>query len=221
METEDRGLNSGDQQQTDHQTGADTTSNDTSGKSGNPKPKRPRKRSTTTQTTGSDQSGKEKETNPPDPVLINEQIPVVKSKPRSHKKIIKPDIKEIAENMAYFIQGIFTLVAGRAGEHWNINYDEALKVATPAARILDRLDLSEKVSAYSDYMALAAAIFSIVVPRIIFEAAENKNKREVPQIVYTDQGPAESNGAKTQSENQTASYGGGGFTDVLDAIIGG
>jgi hypothetical protein len=200
---------------------------------GSTEPKRKRGRpkgSTTTQAPGSDQSGKEEKENQADPVLVGAQPPVIKPKRSHHKKTTpKADIKDLTENIAQAVQGIFALVAARAGEYWQVSHEEALKVAAPAARILDRLDLSGRASAYSDYIALAVALFGIIAPRLFMAQLQKpaENKREVPRLVRTDNRNDNSKRTPDHSDQsdqlkyETSHYNNGDFANVIDQIIGG
>lgn len=171
------------------------------------------------QTAGSNQHGTETQENAPDPVLIGKQDRVVKPKKSSKKK---PDIGALVNNLANFIQTMFALMAARLGPHWNITEAEAQAVATPAARILDRLNLTERAGAYSDYAALAIALSGIIIPRLMADALMKKPpKKEVPKLVRIDsKTTADSSTKPVIKKDAATTNGNGNFADVIGEIIG-
>ncbi len=171
--------------------------------------------STPSKAASSDQSPEETQENTPNPVLITPQPPVVK---RSHhkKKTPKADVNELAGYIAQLIIAMFSMIATKAGDYWQVGYEESMKVALPAARILDRLDLSGKVSAYSDYAALIVALFGIIAPRIFMlnQLKKTPAKEEVVNAQTTTD--PNSNPARPTNENTGA---GNAIADLIDSII--
>jgi hypothetical protein len=100
------------------------------------------------------------------PVKIN--IPERKEKKSKIKKDeVKNDNENLTQTVNMMLMGIFGLVAGRAGEHWNITLEEASGVSLPLSRILERLGFLETANQYGDYVALITAVGIIVIPRVL------------------------------------------------------
>lgn len=83
-------------------------------------------------------------------------------------------IDELAENISVIIKTGFELVAMRTDPLWCISTDEANSIAAPLARIMDRMELTEKIDEYGDYVALAAAAGWVVVPRFLMYQDKKK-----------------------------------------------
>lgn len=159
------------------------------------------------------------------PVLINAQPPIVKKPVKGSSKKKKNDIDQVAGQIAFFTQGLFAMIAARSGEHWQVTEDEALNVAMPAARILDRLEISETVSKYSDYAALAVASGAIIIPRIISDQQIKQTRSARPggvKLVRIDSQPTVSSDAQPSiREDGPTNLRQSAITDVIDQIIGG
>ena len=101
-------------------------------------------------------------------------------KKTTKKKLTKKEqarlerIDELAENISVIIKTGFELVAMRTDPLWCISTDEANSIAAPLARIMDRMELTEKIDEYGDYVALAAAAGWVVVPRFLMYQDKKK-----------------------------------------------
>lgn len=124
----------------------------------------------------------------PELVVIDpEKIPAQDNKPKKKKK--KPTKKEVQlgelqQNIQVLLLGGFELLSKRAGRHWIISVEESEKIAEPLTRILDRMEVSEKLAAYSDYLTLTAAVAITVLPRLMVSAEMRKqsNSRHVQGV---------------------------------------
>ena len=227
MENEDRNLNPGTEgfsQVSSPSQASGTSPGQASGADTGITPgakKRSHKRRTAAQAAGSNEPGEEGQTHQAEPILVNTQE-VVKQTKRKHKKktLPKADIKELTDNLASFIQGTFAMVAARAGDYWNVSNDEAMKVAAPAARILDRLDLGGKASAYSDYMALIIALFTIIGPRLFMMQMVQKPERQVQLVRLDGKGSDDRSSKPSNGKDETSPAGNNDFADVIGQIIG-
>jgi len=83
----------------------------------------------------------------------------------------------------------FAILATRAGAEWNITEDEAKSIAEPATRILDKLDIIQKLGPYADAIALITAVGMVVVPRVMVTI--QKSKRKVKQVAESEKGQNE------------------------------
>lgn len=70
----------------------------------------------------------------------------------------------------------FDIVAARAGSHWSITQEEAENITNPLVKIMDRLNITEKVEKYGDWTALALAAGLVVVPRAMQSIMEGSLK---------------------------------------------
>ncbi len=109
-------------------------------------------------------------------VLDPEKIPAQDNKPKKKKKLTKKEVQlgELQQNIQVLLLGGFELLSKRAGSHWIISVEESEKIAEPLTRILDRMEVSEKLAAYSDYLTLTAAVAITVLPRLMVSAEMKK-----------------------------------------------
>ena len=123
----------------------------------------------------------------PELVVIDpEKIPAQDNKPKKKKKLTKKEVQlgELQQNIQVLLLGGFELLSKRAGSHWIISVEESEKIAEPLTRILDRMELSEKLAAYSDYLTLTAAVAITVLPRLMVSAEMKKqsNSRQMQGV---------------------------------------
>jgi hypothetical protein len=76
------------------------------------------------------------------------------------------------------ISTVFSLVSLKAGEHWSLSDVEAESISKPLCNILDKLNLTEKVSNLSDGAGLVLALIVIVAPRVMISASLKKETKE-------------------------------------------
>jgi hypothetical protein len=135
--------------------------------------------------TGGKTTGGEAPQGTPELVVLDpEKIPAQDNKPKKKKK--KPSKKdvqmgELQQNIQVLLLGGFELLSKRAGSHWAISVEESEKIAEPLTRILDRMEVSEKLAAYSDYITLTAAVGITVLPRMMV-SAEMKKQSQPRQV---------------------------------------
>lgn len=117
------------------------------------------------------------------PIAIDgksEEAPKPKRKYKKREK--KTDKKETTDikDVQMLIEGIFTVVSLKGGEHWKLQSKESEQIAIPLTNILEKNNLIEKVGNVSDGMGLIIACISIVVPRLLISKMQKPNKtREV------------------------------------------
>jgi hypothetical protein len=100
-----------------------------------------------------------------------------KYKPRQ-TKAKKPEAPVLGEaEISALISGMFSLVALKGGEQWNITTDEATQVSKPLSNILQKMDYLEKVSNVSDGAMLIMAMGMLLIPRIIITSSISKKKK--------------------------------------------
>lgn len=108
--------------------------------------------------------------------------------------------------VAALIQSFSKIAATRLGDHWVFSDEEALSIAEPLSRIMERHGVTEKLGEYADYIALLSAVTITVVPRMM--VTREMAKREKPGvkgvIVHGDQ--------KTRNEGRTGTGGTAGAT---------
>ena len=110
--------------------------------------------------------------------MVAVNVPEVKeAKPkRTAKK--KKDSGINAEMFADLISGASGVVASRPDmAHWMIDKKEAMQIADPLARVIEKSESLKKVAEHSDSIALAVACMSVFVPRAFITVAINKEKK--------------------------------------------
>lgn len=143
--------------------------------------------------TGAGAGASEAQGSPGVVVLDPENIPKQTNSPKKKKSAkSKKDLEmgELQSNIQVVLMGGFEILSKRAGSHWQISVEESEKIAQPMTRILDRLEISEKLNAYSDYLALTAALAMTVIPRVMI-SSENNKRKEYPSPVVQEVKPLE------------------------------
>jgi hypothetical protein len=98
---------------------------------------------------------------------------------KTKKDSKKNDVSsESIENISSLMQAGFQIASLRFGEHWVISNDEAISVAKPLAKILDKYSLLSKAESVSDPVALIVATGAIVLPRVMVSAQNKQTKVE-------------------------------------------
>jgi hypothetical protein len=143
--------------------------------------------------------------------------PIPKKKPK--KKVNEKVVAENAANFALLIQGVFNIVAMRSGDHWAITQEEAQGIATPAARIMERYDITEKVNEYGDYVALAVATGMVIVPRVIISQMQKPTKAPAKVVTDANERPPVISIDKNAKRTDLTSPAGSVFKSSLDANI--
>jgi hypothetical protein len=118
--------------------------------------------------------------------LVDLEVPEVK-KPRKKRETKKETILK-TEDLNAILQGVFGLVALKGGEHWNIDIKESEMISKPLLNIIEKLDLSEKISNISDGTALVIALLTITAPRVIISVHQSKQKKEGIKVLQGGQG---------------------------------
>jgi len=156
------------------------------------------------------------------PVLNSPESPAPTAPSVPKKKKKKVNEKVVAENAANFallIQGVFNIVAMRSGEHWAITQEEAQGIATPAARIMERYDITEKVNEYGDYVALAVATGMVIVPRVIISQMQKPTKAPAKVVTDANERPPVISIDKNAKRTDLTSPAGSVFKSAIDAAI--
>jgi hypothetical protein len=118
-------------------------------------------------------------------INVGETNTNIEEKPKRQykKREKKEDVKQSSNSFNDSVKDISNLlVAGfgilslKMGEHWQISIDEAISVATPAARIMERYNLLEKASKVSDPLSLIIASGMITIPRLMISQQLQKEK---------------------------------------------
>jgi len=119
----------------------------------------------------------------PSPNVVDINIPPpkeTKGKTKDKKTTKKETIP--SDQVASVISAGFGIIATRAGGHWLVTQEEANSIAEPAARILDKLDIVQKLGPYADAISLLIATGMVVVPRIIISMSVKKKVKTVEPI---------------------------------------
>lgn len=80
---------------------------------------------------------------------------------------VKNESKDVTDMLTTFLVTVSSIGATKVGAHWVISKQEADAIAEPLSKILERLNLVDKLGAYADYIALGMALLIVVVPRAI------------------------------------------------------
>ena len=110
--------------------------------------------------------------------MVAVNVPEVKeTKPkRTAKK--KKDSGMNADMVADLITGASGVVASRPDMgHWMIDKKEALQIADPLCKVIEKNEALKKVAEHSDSIALAVACMSVFMPRIFITATISKEKK--------------------------------------------
>lgn len=161
--------------------GQSTTSETASNKQGNPGAVGGRNRGGA-EKTGSLGHTKENLVDIPVPKAIvideGESISDTKVKPKRQRKSKQNNNSGVSANdLSYLISGAFELISTKAGEHWKVTPQESLSIATPLEKILDKMNLLEKVANISDGAMLFMAVSSITIPRVLISQKISAQKK--------------------------------------------
>ena len=117
------------------------------------------------------------ENNIPVPPTINIPVSAEPKKKKTSSKSDKELDKTLESNLRLLIGSGFGFATKLTSNPiWEISDEEATAISTPATRILQRLSLNESMNKYADYIALTAALGMVIVPRVIMQQAEPKEK---------------------------------------------
>lgn len=139
--------------------------------------------------------------------------PVTPTKRKRTVSKSKPTNKSLnmsSKDLNPLLMGTFNLLSTKLGEFWQIDEKEATSVTEPLVKILDKLDLLEKVSNVSDGAALILGCATIVIPRLLITQSMHTKK---PQEVQNNGGAtstSQSNQATNPNRNGEVSTGGNG-----------
>jgi hypothetical protein len=98
-----------------------------------------------------------------------------------------------ADQISALLQGVFSVVALKAGDHWNINKEESSAISEPLCRILERYNLAEKVAEMSDGAALVLALLTIVGGRIMLSMQKKTHNDILREEAKTNGQPMQPN----------------------------
>lgn len=156
--------------------------------------------STTSEKTGRKATGKPKEVGIENLTgLVDVEIPAEeKPKMKRKKKQTKKQDKKDTMVLESLILTLFSLIASRAGEHWNLEPEEGKQIAEPLSKVLERFEKLMVVNEYSDVIMLSIAIISVTFPRLII-TLQARPKRKKGQNEQT--GQVEAGTGNDNSEN--------------------
>jgi hypothetical protein len=94
------------------------------------------------------------------------------NKPKQTRKPRKPknNLAEVTANISTIMSITYAMVGNvilKAPEIWTISDDEANDIAEPLAKILDRMELTDKINKSSDVVTLCMALIAVNAPRIM------------------------------------------------------
>jgi hypothetical protein len=128
------------------------------------------------------------------------EVPAPKRKyKKREKKEEKKESLTSSKDVQLLIDGIFTVVSLKGGEHWKLSKIESEQIAQPLTNILEKHNLLEKVGNISDGMALVIATISIVIPRILISKMQKPTNKKV-EVLKKD-GAIRPNGTDTGEKN--------------------
>lgn len=126
--------------------------------------------------------------------------PEVKAKPKAKEESIS------AIQISALLQGVFGVIALKAGAEWNLKPEEAQKISDPLCRILERYNLTEKINELSDGATLTIALLTIIGGRLMVSLAKPKNNVETLKKEASNNGTVSSSGnGNTTVNTQSAS----------------
>lgn len=112
-----------------------------------------------------------------DSETVKTDKPKTKKKTTKKKALSAKDKNSQIKDIQALIEGVFSVVSIKAGEHWRLSPEESKQIAEPVSNILERYDLLKKVSEISDPVALVVATTTIVAPRLIISQMDMKQKK--------------------------------------------
>jgi hypothetical protein len=150
--------------------------------------------------------------------LVEVEIPVKaeskRGRPKGSTQKEKKEKKLQGSDISPLIQTVFSLVSLKAGEHWQLSNEEVDSLSKPLCNILDKLNLTEKVSNMSDGAGLILAVIMIIAPRVMITIAQKKEKKEVTK---TDEQKIREFKKNTSGSNGKST---GGNTLTYEADVG-
>jgi hypothetical protein len=84
------------------------------------------------------------------------------------------------ENLSAILKSTSDVVGNRDGwDMWKLDEKECSQIAEPLAKIMQRSSYLEKVTdEYGDYIALVIALSVVVLPRVMMQLKQNKEKKK-------------------------------------------
>lgn len=114
---------------------------------------------------------------------------------------------EAAKMISALVKTVFDITSIRAGAHWALSQKEADAIATPAANIMGRYDLTEKMGEYGDWFGLTMALGAAAVPRVLIQLSTNKPQKEVKNNVQPIRKPEQPQSAITNASESNRESG--------------
>lgn len=129
-------------------------------------------------------------------IKINENEPInyEVTKPKEEKPVKKDSnsaetFKKLMfkETVKGVTDGIFSLIATRAGDHWKLTKDELDNISDPVTNLLGKLKYASKVAENIDVINLSLVMFGVLTPRVSQTISEKKKggKKNVQKITKT------------------------------------
>lgn len=89
------------------------------------------------------------------------------------------------------LQTGFGIASSRLGPHWQLSEQEADALAEPITNIMARHDLLKLTGQYGDYIALAAAIGIVIVPKVMISLEQAKARKGGANVVRLSNKPVQ------------------------------
>lgn len=110
-------------------------------------------------------------------ISSNEDIEIEKTGKRKYTKRKKENDNASVDDMTNVIIAICQVVAFATDPIFTISEDQAKSIATPLYNICKRYDVMEKMSNYSDIIALTTALSVTFIPKIVTYNSKKKIKK--------------------------------------------
>jgi len=125
------------------------------------------------------------------------------------RKTKKDEEKNSSEDIQKLLEGVFSVISLKAGQHWQLTPAESKQIADPLSNILEKHNLLEKAESMSDGVALIVACVSIVLPRILISKMNKpakikevmKNNGAINTRKTSDKSSESSTSTTTKSRN--------------------
>jgi len=156
------------------------------------------------------------------PKDIETSIPIVEEKkPRKPRKpkAKKEEEYNIENDIKLFLAGISQIISTiPGGEIWKLHNQEISLISRPLANILERNNLSETASKYTDYTVLLIGLSIIIVPRMIIMRETKKKYSGIKGVVKSERKEKEITGSNQQNDGGITANVDSDYSKVFSAI---
>ncbi len=94
-------------------------------------------------------------------------------------KRVPPRIRLTADACGALWDALFRVLGARLGEHWRLSPEEVEALGEPSNACLDRY-LPDVFSEHAEILALALALLSVTMPRVIYHRQLKEAQKEAP-----------------------------------------